>query len=162
MKLIRFTLFGLALEICLFTSVLIAQTIQEVRVGWNAYIAPAPQIAPSTARPADIFTLLTRRSLPGSLPRQRNPQVSAEQIIILAVTAEGTEIDGQLIPDPRILRAEQPSPEGELRGEVLHHVNTELLISIPDDPRIVELRLYKPTWTGTTFIWDRLGAIPLR
>jgi hypothetical protein len=162
MKVIRLTFLGLVAEFILLASVLMAQTIQEVRVRWDGYIAPAPQVAPNTARSADIFTLLARRSLPGLLPRQRNPEVSTDQIAILAVNAEGTEIDGQLIPDPRILRVEQPGPAGELRGEVLHHVNTELLITVPDDPVIVELRLYKPRWTGTTFLWDQLGAIPLR
>ena len=162
MKIFRLTFLGLVLQFSLLASVLMAQTVQEVRVGWDAYIAPAPQVGPSIARPADIFTLLARRSLPGSLPRQRNPRVSADQIAILAVNAEGTEIDGQLIPDPRILRVEQPDLNGELRGEVLHHVNTELLITIPDDPIIVELRLYKPRWTGSNFVGDWLGAIPLR
>jgi hypothetical protein len=133
-----------------------------VPAGWNAYIAPAPQVTPDAVRPADVFTLLARRSLPGSLSRQRNPEVSSNQIAIVAVNAEGRNIDGQLIPDPRILRVEQPGPNGELKGEVLHHVNTELLITIPDDPDIVELRLYKPSWTGTTFILDLLGTIPLR
>jgi hypothetical protein len=162
MKIIRWTFLGLVIELSFLASVLMAQTIQEVRIGWDAYIAPAPQVGPSTARAADIFTLLARRSLAGLLPRQRNPQISVDQIVILAANLEGTEIDGQLIPDPRILRAEQPAPNGELRGEVLHHVNTELLITIPDDSTIAELRLYKPRWTGTTFVLDWLGAIPLR
>lgn len=162
MNVIRMTLLALVVEFSLLASGLMAQTVQEVRVGWDAYIAAAPQVGPGTARPADIFTLLARRSLPGLLPRQRNPEVSSNQIAILAVNGEGKEIDGQLVPDPRILRVEQPGPNGELRGEVLHHVNTELLMSIPDDPDIVELRLYKPRWTGTTFILDLLGAIPLR
>jgi hypothetical protein len=162
MKVVRMTLLALVVEFSLLASALIAQTIQEIRVGWDAYIAPTPQVSPGTVRPADIFTLLARRTLPGLVSRQRNPEVSSDQIAILAVNAEGTEIDGQLIPDPRILRVEQPGPNGELRGEVLHHVNTELLITIPDDPVIVELRLYKPRWTGTTFILDLLGEIPLR
>ena len=162
MNVIRMTLLALVTEFSLLASELMAQTVQDVRVAWNAYTAAAPQVAPGTARPGDIFTLLARRSLPGLLPRQRNPEVSSNQIAILAINAEGREIDGQLIPDPRILRVEQPGPNGELRGEVLHHVNTELLITIPDDPDIVELRLYKPRWTGTTFILDLLGAIPLR
>lgn len=162
MKVFRLTFLGLLVELSFLASVLMAQTIQEVRVRWDGYIGAQSQVGPSTARPVDIFTLLARRSLPGLLPRQRNPEVSADQMAILAVDAEGTEIDGQLIADPRILRAEQPGPNGELRGEVLQHVNTELLVTIPDDPVIVELRLYKPRWTGTIFLWDRLGAIPLR
>ena len=131
MKLIRLMISAVFLELSLLAPVLMAQTVQEVRVRWDGYIAPPSQIGPSTAQPVDIFTLMARRSLHGLLPRQRNPEVSADQIAILAVNAEGTEIDGQLISDPRILRAEQPGPNGQLRGEVLQHVNTELLDNYP-------------------------------
>lgn len=144
-------------------SVVTAQTVREVRVRWEPYIgAPAPQVAPGTEQPSSLFTLLERRRVPGSLPRQRNPELSSEQIVVVAVDAQGLEIDRQLIPDPRVLRGEGPGPSGELSGVVLHHAKTELLITLPDDPAITELRLYHPRWTGTAFVLDLLGIILLR
>lgn len=143
-------------------SMVMAQTVQEVRVQWEAYIgAPAPQVVPGTAQPSNLFTLLERRRVPGSLPRQRNPELSSDQIVVVAVDAQGQEIGRSLILDPRVLRAERPRPTGELSGEVLHHANTELLIALPDDPAIRELRLYHPRWTGTVFDLDWLGTVPL-
>ncbi|MBM4277118.1 MAG: hypothetical protein FJ041_05830 [Candidatus Cloacimonetes bacterium] len=143
-------------------TMVLAQTVQEVRVKWNAYIAaPAPQVEIGKEQPSNIFTLLERRSAPGLLPRQRNPELSSDQIVVIALDTQGKEIDWQIIPDPRILRAEFPGPTGELRGEVLHHAETELLITLPNDPSVKELRLYHPHWTGTAFILDLLGTIPL-
>jgi len=139
-----------------------AQMVQEVRVRWDAYFgAPVPQVMVGTEQPSNFFTLIERRGVPGALPRQRNPELSSDQIVVVAVDVKGQEIDWQLIPDPRILRAEHPGPTGELSGEVLHHAETELLITLPDDPAIRELRLYHPRWTGTAFVLDLLGTIPL-
>jgi hypothetical protein len=146
----------------LMDTMVMAQTVQEVRVKWSAYIAaPAPQVEIGKEQPSNIFTLLERRSAPGSLPRQRNPELSSDHIVVIAVDELGKEIDWQIIPDPRILRAEFPGPTGELRGEVLHHAETELLITFPNDPAVKELRLYHPHWTGAGFILDLLGTIPL-
>lgn len=144
-------------------SVATAQTVRDVRVRWDAYIgAPAPQVAPGAEQPSSLFTLLERRQIQGWLPRQRNPELSSEQILVVAMDAQRFEVDWQLIPDPRILRGEGPGPLGELSGMVLHHAMTELLITVPDDPAITELRLYHPRWTGTAFALDFLGMIPLR
>jgi hypothetical protein len=140
------------------------QGLQEVRVQWNAYVgAPAPQVVPQTAQPAtNMFTVLQRRWLSGSLPRHRNPRLSEDQLVIIAVDAQGERIDTQVIPDPRILRAESPGPTGEIRGETLHHATTELLITFRDDPSITELRVYHPRWNGSTFLLDLLGTINLQ
>ncbi|MDE2180604.1 MAG: hypothetical protein KGJ40_07135 [candidate division NC10 bacterium] len=139
-----------------------AQAVREVRVRWDAYIgAPAPQVAPGTEQPSNLFTLLERRRVPGLLPRQRNLELSSEQIVVVTVDAQGLEIGRQLIPDSRVLRSEGPGPTGELSGVVLHYAKIELLITLPDDPAIAELRLYHPRWTGTAFVLDLLGIIPL-
>lgn len=140
------------------------QGLQELRISWNAYMgAPAPQVAPQTAQPAtNIFTVLQRRSLSGSLPRHRNPTLSEDQLVIIALDAQGKRLDTQVIPDPRVLRAESPGPSGEIRGEILHHATTELLITLPDDPMITELVVYHPRWNGSTFLLHLLGTINLQ
>jgi hypothetical protein len=48
-----------------------------------------------------------------------------------------------------------------LRGEVLHRASTELQLLLPDDPTIAEVWLYLPRWTGTEFVLDPLGVVPL-
>lgn len=128
------------LSIAGLASVATAQTVQEVRVQWDVYIgAPAAQMVPGQEIPSNLFTVLDRRRVFGSLPRQRNPELSSDQMVVVAVGAQGEEIDWQLIQDPRVLRAELPGPTGEMRGEILHHAKTELLITLPDDPTIKEI-----------------------
>jgi len=138
--------------------------LQEVRVRWDTYIgAPAPQVVPQPAQPAtNAFTVERRWWVSGSLPRRRDPKLSEDQLVIVALNAQGERIDTQVIPDPRVLRAESPGLSGEMRGETLHHATTELLITLPDDPSIMELRVYHPRWNGSTFLLDLLGTMNLQ
>ena len=135
--------------------------VQQVRVQWTTPADGAPPPAPG-AQSVNPLRLLERRSAGGSLPRQRNPQVSADQILVQAVNASGVIVDSQLIPDPRLVRAESPRPTGELSGEVLHRVDPDFLITLPDVADLVELRLFHPRWTGTEFAFDPIGSVSLR
>jgi hypothetical protein len=139
------------------------QAVQELRVSWDVVGAPATterSLAPGP--PPSPFTLLGRQRANGPLPRQRNPELSAEQIVVVAEDVQGQAIDWQLMSDPRILRSEGSQTNGELAGQVLQHSSTELLITIPDDPAIVRLQFYHPRWNGSEFALDPLGTIPVR
>jgi hypothetical protein len=139
-----------------------AQTVRQMRFEWTVYSAPpGTQVAPSTQPGANLFIIVEDRLLSGHLPRQRTPRLTSEQLVVLATDADGKVVDLQLVPDPRILRAEFPGPTGELSGTILHHTQTELLLVLPDDARIKQLKLYYPRWTGTAFVLDLLGTIPL-
>jgi hypothetical protein len=139
------------------------QTVQEVRIRWDAYVGTlAELVVPGAAPPANVFTVLGRNRGTGSLPRERNPEVSSSQILVLALNAEGKVVIGHLIPDPRILRVEGPSNRGELTGYLLHRASTELLIALPDDPAITDIHLYHPDWTGANFTFSLIGTISLR
>ena len=146
---------GLAQDVC-------AQTVQ-LKVQWDAYPA-APSI---TAPPTDVrtttgpFRVLERRPIARSLVRQRDPQLSENHLLVRAVNAGGQIVDTQLILDPRIIRAEAPGPSGELRGETLHLASPEFLLTIPDGSAVRELRIYHPRWSGTAFVLDLLGTLPL-
>jgi hypothetical protein len=146
-----------------FDSNALAQTVQEVRIRWDAYIlgSPPPQVSPGRALASDVLTLLERRSVSGQLPRQRYPQLSSDQIVVLARNEDGKIADLRIIPDPRLLRAEQPGPTGELSGQLLHHAKTELLIVLRDDTEIKEIELYHPRWTGTDYVLEIIGKVPL-
>lgn len=136
--------------------------LQEVRIRWDTHArAPAPGVAPDAAAAADVFTLLQQRRQSGSLPRHRNPELSAGQIVVVAVNSRGERVDAQVVPDPRVLRAEGAGPGGMISGETLYHPSTELLLTLPDDPAIRELRIYHPRWVGSAFVLDLLGTIPL-
>jgi hypothetical protein len=144
-------------------SAALAQTVQEVRIRWDAYIlgSPAPQVNPDRAIASNVLTLLERRSVSGHVPRQRYPQLSSNHIVVLARDANGQIADLQIMQDPRILRAELPGPTGELTGQVLHHAQMELLIVLNDaqKPRVIEL--YHPRWTGLDYVLEIIGSVSL-
>jgi hypothetical protein len=140
-----------------------AQMIQEVRIGWIASVeSQAPGVAGARRQTPDRFTLLERQTSPGLIARQRNPELSSDQVLVIAVDSVGNEINRQLVADPRVVRTEFPDPAGRLKHESLHRTRTELVITLPDDPAIAEIRLYHPRWTGHTFALDLLGTVPLR
>jgi hypothetical protein len=140
-----------------------AQTFQEVRVRWEAYpTMPSESILePQRYHAASIFAVVERRRASGAMPRQRAIELSADQLLIVAVDRLGRDQQRTLLPDPRLLRAEWPDPTGVLQGVVLHRANAEFFVPVPDDPAITELRVYHPRWSGDAFDLDLLGTARL-
>src|SRR5688572_15502769 len=77
----------------------------EVRLGMDAGAVVGPSGVATAATPAAV-TLLGRQAAPGPRPRQRNPELSGDQLVVVAEDAAGQILDWQAIPDPRLLRAE--------------------------------------------------------
>jgi hypothetical protein len=96
------------------------------------------------------------------LPRQREPELSSDKVVIIARDSVGKVRDWQVLPDPRIIRAEAPGPGGELSGSVLYRDRADFLFTLPDDPDIERIDFYHPRWTGEKFDLDLIGGIPLR
>jgi hypothetical protein len=140
-----------------------AQTFQEVRVRWEAYPAASPEkmLEPRHYIPARFFAVVERRHAAGAMPRQRALELSADQLVIIAIDRLGRDQQRMLLPDPRLLRAEWPNPTGELQGVVLHRAIAEFFVPVLDDPAITELRVYQPRWTGSAFDLDLLGTVRL-
>ena len=132
----------------------------ELRLGMDAGAVLGPSGAATASTPA-AMTLLGRQAAGGARPRQRNPELSSDQLVVVAEDAAGQILDWQAIPDPRVLRAEEPGPSGELRGTVLHRATAELLVTIPSNPAIAVLRLYHPRWTPGGFVLDQVGVVQL-
>lgn len=141
----------------------LAQTIHEIRVRWDMYLPGPPAKDARAVREAafNLFTLLERRTFSGKLPRQRNPEVTSEQIVVIAHDVNGQLVDWQLIPDPLVLRSEQPGPKGDLRGQTFYRTSADFLITLPADPNIKRIDLYHPRWTGTDFVLEFMGSVPL-
>jgi len=139
-----------------------AQGIQELRFRWDAPASSgAPAEGAAAAPPPSAFTLLGRQRAHGPLPRQRNPELSPDHVVVVAEDAHGRMLDWQVVADPRVLRAEFPGPTGQLSGQRLRQPSAEFMITIPDDPDLAVLRLYRPRWTGRGFALDPLGSVPL-
>lgn len=90
--------------------------------------------------------------------RQRAPQLSEDHLVVSAFDAEGREIYRQIILDPRLVRAEL-TDSGELGGAREYYLD-EVMFSVilPEDPRIAEIRLLKPEWTGSAFLLNPVAS----
>jgi hypothetical protein len=155
---------GLLLESLALPVVASGQTIQEVRVQWTT----SPPLPPGTSAErrnqtvSHLFSILDQQKMSGRLPRQREPELSSDKVVIVARAAGGKIIDWQVVADPRIIRAEAPVPGGELDGRVLYRDRADFLFTLPDDPDIERIDFYQPRWTGRQFDLDLIGGVPLR
>jgi hypothetical protein len=138
------------------------ESLLEVRVHWAIDSSIRSSKSPSSMQSstADKYSLVESRQTRGLMPRQRMPELSSDQILVVAMDEQGGQSGWTLIQDPRIIRAESPGPDGELSGQVLHLPSAEFLVSVPAD-RAAALRFYRPFWTGKEFSLIFLGALTL-
>ena len=144
-------------------NVAVAQGGQDVRVRWSAYGAATPEavLTPGSLPVLNSFAILERRPVASPPGRQRNPELGADSLLVVAVDAGGKELYRRIVTDPRIIRAEGPGPGGEITGTVFHRATADFTVSLPDDAAIREIRLFQPRWTGTAWALDMIGRIPL-
>lgn len=134
--------------------------VQELTVRWDVYAAPAePVAAPDRVVPVNQFELLARRVLADPPQRERNPELSADQLVVVGADAGGAPLSWQLIRDPRIVRAETPGPDGVLSGTVLHRREIDFLVALPAPPALAQVRIYQPRWTGFDWALDLIGSV---
>jgi hypothetical protein len=103
------------------------------------------------------FEVVTRSDVRGPLVRERDPQWSEDDLVVVAADTAGRETSWQKVRDPRILRSEQPGPTGELTGETFVRPEVELVVALPDGA--ASLHVYEATWSGEQFVLRQLGRI---
>jgi hypothetical protein len=136
--------------------------VQEVTVHWDAFAAaPGQIVSKDAAVPVNRFDILSRRSVPGPLPLDRNPELSVDQLVVAGVDSVGNLVAWQLIKDPRIVRAETPRADGVLTGEILYRAEAQFTIALPDRPALRSARVYQPRWTGVGWMLDLLGSFAI-
>jgi hypothetical protein len=138
-----------------------AQT--ELIISW-AVSAGTPGIltVPGAARELHQFQVRARTPVSDPPVRERDPQIAEDDLVIVALDPQGREIGWQHLKDPRIVRSEQPGPDGLLTGQVLHRSDAEFVVRMPDSLPAVSLRVYEPQWNGTEFMLRELGTVVLR
>ena len=134
-------------------------SLQEVTVRWRVYSGTADQIGPAPL--VNELTAVASRSVPGPFPHQRNPELSSSHLVAIASDAQGQAVGWQIIPDPRLIRAEFPGPNGELSGQVFHRAVTEFLLVLPDRAEIEAIQIVQPRWTGTEFFLESVGTVAM-
>ncbi len=135
---------------------------QHVTADWTAFAgAPGEALPAARAVPVNQFQLRERRRVSGQLAVERNPELSADQLVVVAADARGAALSWQLIRDPRIVRAEWPGPDGTLTGVVLYRADAHLTLDLPDLPQLVQVHLYQPRWAGDRWDLDLVTSITL-
>jgi hypothetical protein len=139
-----------------------SETIQQVRVQWSTPAASPGISAQRGQAGSDVFSLMQRQKMTGRLPRQREPELNFDKIVIVARDGGEQIVDWQLLSDPRIVRAESAGPGGELSGRVLYRERADFFFTLPDDARILRIDFYQPRWTGAQFDLERIGGVALQ
>jgi hypothetical protein len=138
------------------------ESVREVTIRWAAYAGGANGlVGPATAVALNRFDVVAQRVVPGSLPRERHPDFSGDQIVVAAVDEAGTTLSWQLVPDPRILRSEGPGPDGILRGAVFYRTDPVFTFSFPADVQPARIDVLQPRATPDDWQFDLVASFPL-
>ena len=122
----------------------------------------ADGLSPQMPETVGVF-LLKVKSETGALSRQRSVELSPNQILVVAVNAQKQVLWWNLQPDPRVFRAETSDDTGQLSGKTLYRHETEMLVSLPADAAISEVRFYHPVWDGVgNYSLKKIGNMNLR
>ncbi len=139
-----------------------ATSAQQLTLRWEVYSSPAADVAaPQTVVRVDQFQVLSQTIVAVEAPRDRRPELAADRLVVVLANAEGTVLHWSSIADPRVVRAEQPGPNGVLAGAVLHRREAEFLLTLPNIPGTAQLRIYEPRWDGVDWALDPIGAVAL-
>ena len=141
---------------------------REVKIRWTdsanatSNTPGIPSISAGEQKLPPVVSLIEDKKRSGTLPRHRSVELSPTHVFIAAVDATNQLRWWSIIPDPRVVRAEFPTSTGELRSENYSQSNFMLTVAFPDDPKITNLRFYKPRWTGSDFDLNLLAVVPVR
>lgn len=136
---------------------------REVKIRWNDSTSKSdgrPSISATEQRPS--ISLVEDKKRSGTLPRHRSLELSPNHLFIAAVNEANQLRWWSIISDPRIVRAEFQASTGDLRSENYYQSNFTVSVAFPDDPKITNLRIYKPIWTGSDFDLKPLAVVPIR
>lgn len=104
----------------------------------------------------------TQRLLPGPLPRERNPELSEDLLVIVAVNGRDEEVYRTSRIDPRLLRAETADESGRLSSARLYRESVDFWVAVPDEPDLAKVLFFHPEWTGAVFNLVPVGEVKLR
>ena len=135
---------------------------QQLRVSWGSGDARTLQRRDRRAGIAAApLSLLSRRHSPHPVQHPRRLDLAEEKLLVLSLDVRGQIVSWSVIPDPRIVRAEAPGPDGTLRGQTFERTSVEFLLDIPDDARIRQASIYRPEWRDGEWDLRLVSAIDL-
>lgn len=125
------------------------------------------QIGPpmTTLRAGDTsraVTLLGRAAKPGTMRRERRPELGPHQLVIVVVDEAGTQLDWRSIADPRVVRVESADASGRLSGQVITNPSAEFTLRVPDIPGAARVRIFQTITGDDGFALAAVGEVRLR
>ncbi len=124
------------------------EEIRELELLWLADAAGTGFVRPADRRPLDQLSVLRERRRIGTMPAARYPRLAGDRLVAVARDSRGRQIGWLTIPDPRIVRAEFPGPDGILRGETLYRAEAVFLLALPADAEVRSIELLEPDPRG--------------
>lgn len=113
------------------------------------------EAAPSTAS----VQLVQRQVVASPSRRLRHFQYSEDQIVVVAVDANGTELYRDVHTDPRLIRAEVTNAAGQLEYREFYTPSVSMAFSVPNDASLRSVRFLKPKWDGSSFSFEPVGVL---
>ncbi len=93
----------------------------------------------------------------GDAQRPRVIEYSADQIVVVGMTADGTEKSRAVMLDPRLIRAESFIADDDWESSVIYRRSVDFSVTLPDEPAIATISVLKPRWTGSEWLFDILA-----
>jgi hypothetical protein len=117
--------------------------------------------AQRTGSGSRIVALRSRSVRPGTLRRERRPELGPDQLVIAVFDGNGTQIDWRTMADPRVVRIEAPDANGLLTGQRIVEDSLSFTLRIPDLPGAARVRLYNTEATETGYTLALIGEVGL-
>ena len=131
---------------------------RELRIQWAV---PRASGTAGRTRVSGSFTLLGQTRFSGAPRRERQPEPSVNDLVVVVQDATGRDLDWRIVPNPRLIRAETPGPDGLLSGQIIERDDVEMLLYIPDIPGTDRIQIFSPAWNGKDYTLDLLGQLTI-
>jgi len=107
------------------------------------------------------FVISGQRKYSESARQPLSIDLGPGRLFVVAIDRTRVLRSWSIILDPRVVRSEGPGPDGTLTGQTLYLEDAEFVLSIPDDPDIVELRLFEVLPDGQAYRLSSAGSLPI-
>lgn len=121
----------------------------------NYYTRQPSEVQPP---PAQRATILRKKRVQNKVPRQRNPQLTSQHLLIIGYDEKDREIARVIIPDPRLIRTEETDASGRfISKHITYEDSAEFSLLFPENPQLHKLKFFHPNWTGEKYILELIG-----
>ncbi|MBL8181256.1 MAG: hypothetical protein JNL64_06545 [Blastocatellia bacterium] len=144
-------------------STLLPSPAENVRTLQVRVMSDASSEFSDTNEQITTYSMLDSRAKSGSIARQRTLELMTTELLIASVNDRKEVLWWSIQSDPAVLNAHATTNEGHLIGSRLYKRTSDMLISIPADDAIRQLRIYRPIWDGSrSYRLSLIGEIDVR